>query len=553
MLEAFERKIRDVQLRCSANLLLEQSAMALTTAGIISAFAVLIERLSGVEIISNWFAMLLAVICIAGVAVIYKLRQPSRMHAALLIDERLELKERFSTTIMIDGSEDPFARAAQNQARNHANSMRLDSHFPIRFSSRWYYTASSWAILFAIFIFLPQQDLFGYISKKNVRDQETIRREVAKDAIKKAATPIKLALKRLGDEGLSSDLAKLDPLMNRELPEDAKRQAIRKLGDISDKLKKLQATTKMESVEIAKQMMRQLKGTPQGLSQKLGMELAKGNFSKASDMLRQLQKQMEDGKLTDDQKKRLSKQLKDLATQLKDLAEKNGQLEKELAKMGLGKNLSKLSPKQLQQALQKKGLTSDQIKKLMKKASSCKSACNSCSQLGAAMASAGSAGAGGDQLSELMDQLNAMEAMSQQMQMAQASIDEISRAIGCLGKGMCQGGGCTKPWSAGPSNKWGKGSGGPGKGQGARETADGGKFSTKNTKVTSKTEKPGPIVASWYFKGEQVKGNAQRDYSAVVEAGRDSAAEAISENQIPRKYEDTVKKYFGGLQETTVE
>ena len=189
----------------------------------------------------------------------------------------------------------------------------------------------------------------------------------------------------------------------------------------------------------------------------------------------------------------------------------------------------------------------------MNKAAACKSACNSCSQLGAAMASAGAGSAGGgEQLSELMDQLNAMEAMSQQMKLTQASIDEISRAIGCLGEGMGNGAG-NKPWQAGMSNMQGKGTGGPGIGQGYRATADGGKFSTKDTKVNNKNAKPGPTVASWYFKGEQVKGKARRDYSAVVEAGRESAAEAISENQIPRKYEKTVMEYFGGLKKNAPE
>jgi hypothetical protein len=46
-----------------------------------------------------------------------------------------------------------------------------------------------------------------------------------------------------------------------------------------------------------------------------------------------------------------------------------------------------------------------------------------------------------------------------------------------------------------------------------------------------------------------VKGEARRDFAEVVEAGRARAADAISENQIPRKYEEAVKKYFGQLEQ----
>ena len=66
--------------------------------------------------------------------------------------------------------------------------------------------------------------------------------------------------------------------------------------------------------------------------------------------------------------------------------------------------------------------------------------------------------------------------------------------------------------------------------------------------MTGKSDQ-GPVIASWYFKDTQVKGEARRDFTEVVEAGRASAADAISENQIPRKYEDAVKKYFGQLEQ----
>jgi len=54
----------------------------------------------------------------------------------------------------------------------------------------------------------------------------------------------------------------------------------------------------------------------------------------------------------------------------------------------------------------------------------------------------------------------------------------------------------------------------------------------------------GPVIASWYFKGEQVKGESKRKYQEVVEAARDRAAEAITDKQVPREYQKTVMDYF---------
>jgi hypothetical protein len=57
------------------------------------------------------------------------------------------------------------------------------------------------------------------------------------------------------------------------------------------------------------------------------------------------------------------------------------------------------------------------------------------------------------------------------------------------------------------------------------------------------------VIVIWSFKDFQVKGEARRDFTGAIEAGRANAAEAISENRIPRKYEEAMKKYFGQLEE----
>ena len=72
---------------------------------------------------------------------------------------------------------------------------------------------------------------------------------------------------------------------------------------------------------------------------------------------------------------------------------------------------------------------------------------------------------------------------------------------------------------------------------------------TIKTRAKSKVD-DGPVIASWYFHDSQVKGEDKRDFTEVIQAGRDTAAEAITENEIPRKYEDAIKKYFGGLEQS---
>jgi len=73
------------------------------------------------------------------------------------------------------------------------------------------------------------------------------------------------------------------------------------------------------------------------------MALAKGDFAQASELLKQLQKDIAQGKLSEQQQKALAGQLQELGKQLQELAQKNAELEKELEKLGLDKSLATLS------------------------------------------------------------------------------------------------------------------------------------------------------------------------------------------------------------------
>lgn len=113
---------------------------------------------------------------------------------------------------------------------------------------------------------------------------------------------------------------------------------------------------------------------------------------------------------------------------------------------------------------------------------------------------------------------------------------------------MGQGLGYQGPFMEGSSDRSGPGTGGPGVGYGPRGTASG-DTSTQRTRLKNK-QKQGPVIASWYFQESQIKGEAKRDFTEVVQAARDGAAAAISENEIPRKYEEAIKKYFGRLEQS---
>lgn len=550
MLKAFDKKLRVVRLRCSINLLLRQAGRILVGTGVIAAVVALTEQLFAMRVVNDARLWVFFGAAAVSILVLWLVNQPNRMQASLLLDERLRLRERFSTALAFADSKDPFAQAACNEARARAERMELAGHFPIRPSRCWLYAASVWIFAGAIVLFMPQKDLLGFLRKQYEQKEQVKKIEQAKAEIKEAAAPVKLAVSQLGKPELAEALSKLEDMPKDARPEDIKREAIRALGDLSEQIKKMQSSAQLETAELMQKMFKQLRSSSDMFSQKMVQALATGNFAEASNLLDQMRKELEESKLTEEQRKALAEQLQNLAKQIQQLAQKNEELEKDLEKLGLDKNLAKMDEKQLREALQKQGLSSEKIEELLKKAAACRSACNRCSKLGDAMAScgAGSAGLSGDELGALMDQLDELQATKEQLMMMQASLNEIGRCMGCLGEGMCEGLGGMGPFKEGFAQKYGAGTGGPGMGYGPVGIDETGQTSDKKTRVENKGGE-GPMVASWYFKGTQVKGEAKREFSQVVQAGRDSAAEAISENEIPRKYEDAVKSYFGQLEE----
>jgi hypothetical protein len=549
--KAFQRKITAVQIRCGLNLLLRQAGCVLAIAGAIAALAVLAEHLLAVRIVVPAALWGFWGVVAALTLVLWFRKLPSRMQASLLLDERLRLHERSSTTLALADSEDPFARAAREESLRAVQRADLRGHFPIGLPRSWYYGAGTWLVVIAVVLFMPEKDLLGLLKKKQQQEQEVKKLEEAKAEVKQAAESVKAAVKELHEPTLEEALKKLDEVAQAGQPQEAKREAIKALGDLSDKLKQMQGSTQLDAANMMEQTLRRLRGSADPFSQQVRMALAKGDFARAANLLSQLQKELMQGKLSDQQREDMAKQLQQLAKELAKLAEQKRELEEELQKLGLDKKLAELSEQKLRQTLQQQGLTPDLVDQVMKKMAASQAAAGKCAGLGMAMAACG-AGTGGlsaDDLADAIDQLNALESLQQQAMLLQGSLNEIGRGIALLGTGLYEGVGSQQPFREGYSDgMMGPGSGGLGSGFGPRSSDTEGQTGTKPARANTASGQ-GAVIASWYFKDVQIKGEARRDFTEVVEAGRANAAEAISENQIPRKYEEAMKKYFGQLEQ----
>jgi len=539
---AFDRKLRDVRRRWSVNILLEQLALMAMLAGTATALAVLTERALALRFVAGWHLAAGGAIAAVAAAGLWLRRRPSPIQAALLLDERLATRERFSTALAVARSEDPFAAAACEEAHRAAEDVRLGKHFPVCFTRRWLWAAAAWTA-FAACLLLPEMDLFGHGAERAQLQKKAQELAQAKAQVVEKIAPIQSRIEQLGDKALAEDLASLDDLDKSLQADDLKRQAIRKLSDLDKKLSELQQAPEVQAVQELESMLRRLKGDRGDLDQQLTHALAAGDFDKAGKILEDLKERLEAGKLTQEQREALARQLENLARQMAELAADKKALEDALKQAGCDSKLANLSPDQLRKALKDAGLSEEQIKKIMDKAQAqqiaqmkCKSLGKSLGKCAGGLCEGTGAGAAGE-MAGTLEELDNLEAMKDRMKLVKATQEEIDAAIALLGQGQCAGGLCQ---GNGPGNP----NGPPQQAWGNRDTGGDEPTNTAKTGVANQDTEEGPIVASTYVKGPQIKGTSKRDYQAVVAAAKDRAAEAVSENKVPRQYQSAVKDYF---------
>jgi len=571
--DMLDKKLRSAGRRHSGSIFLSRLAAALVAAGGVAAVAALAHRLLGLPAFTmeTVGSALLAAVLVGGVWWFFG--RPSRAAVAVLVDERLGLKERVSTALAFSDSGDAFAQAAAGQARAAADRLNVPPHFPVRPGGRrWVLAILTWGLAAALFVLVPTWDALGFLKKQTDEEKAKTEAVQAQADVKEAVKQLEAVVKQLGDPTLLNQLEQLKEIPPTASADEIRRQAIQKLEDISQKTRDLQNQQNLAQAQALQDKLQQLRSPPNSESQELNRALQKGDFAKASQTLSELRQKLDEGKMTPEQKEALAKQLEELARQLEKLAQDNADLAEELAKKGMDKELASTTPEELREALKKAGLSDEDIEKLMQKAQQNQAANKACKGLGKSMGLPGlssPAGLGSGDLADFQDMLNDLEVAQMRLDQVQKASELAKDAQTRLGCSQCKGAGCescqgggsgedgngigsgkngsgTSPWGPGGlTDGIGQGTGGAGRGFGERPTADDdGTTKTNKTRANNPDAPDAPIIASWHIQGDQIKGEATQSVGDVVQTKREQAAQAVTDNDIPKKYDGAIQKYY---------
>lgn len=536
---AFDRHLRRVRRRLVANLLLRQLGVSLCLAVVPAAGAVALLKL-GLLAGAWWQAWpVLPAAVLAGLGLAWA-RRPGAMTAALAIDRELNTRERFSSALALRGDASTFARAAVADARRAAGRIDLRRRFAIRPTAHGPVALALLGGLVAAGLGLPTVDLLGLLARREEHLQQQSRLAEARSDVDQAVASVQTAVRKLGDPDLTEALEALEASGELTRPQDVRRDAIRKLGNLKDQLQQRRENQPLASFEEMQSSLRNLRSLPDPASRDLHRAVAEGDFNKAAETLDELRQKLQDGKLSEQQRDALQRQLADLGEQLDRLAKQNAAAKRACQQAGLDEEHAGMGEEELREELKKRGWTEEQIDELARRLRDCHGGSQQLAELAEQVA----ATCQGENLSpaDLADLARALRrsgTLQDQIAQIEGNLEDVENALRLLG-GQGDGGGLALTPQPGGSKA--------GSGPGSKQASDPIDAKMLDTRVQGKPAQ-GPAVASWYFRGRQVRGKARQQLQQVVRAARDRAGDAISEQTIPRRYETPVKRYFGDFEE----
>ncbi|GAB4518460.1 MAG: hypothetical protein Tsb0013_22560 [Phycisphaerales bacterium] len=409
---------------------------------------------------------------------------------------------------------------------------------------------------------LPQQDVLSWFAPEE-REERLAEAEREKEIIEikqqveEARRDLDAALSDLDDDTLDELLKQDEDIEEPRTPEELRAAELRTLTAVRDRLEEIERDAQAQT-EALKEMTATI-DIPEGMETpvtKMGEALKKGDFSEALEQLNELKKQLENGGLSEEQKRAMREQLQQLADQLQRAAEQNQQAMRELAEQaGLPPELAN-DPQALQQAIQnaqhlseqQKQQLQQQLQQMQKASGQCQQCAGGMSQLAQSLGQAGQGGA----MQGLQGQLSQMEMLEQQLKNAQAAKGQCQGAMAGIGKGQGVGQSQLPLWAQ--KQPLVQGGGGQGAGSFGRGGNEAGSDNSQQTVADSKkadtvVNPSGPIIGSMIAEGgEQIRGESVAQFREVAQAGGRAASDAIDEHRVPKEYEEIVKRYFGGLE-----
>jgi hypothetical protein len=216
-------------------------AWTATGAAIVALVAVLVIRAFSLHLprpLTSLGALVLAAIVAALIRAYWQ--RPGEREAALAIDQRLGLKEKFSTALFMRASHDPFAQASVRDAEQTADNVSLHKRFPLNWPRHWFYSLAVALLAISALWWMPALDLAGTAEARQQQAQADAGLEKSRQVLREALVQIDAMPKtETTEEAIRNARQNLDAILKTppKDPDSARRTALQALQDVNEAMK----------------------------------------------------------------------------------------------------------------------------------------------------------------------------------------------------------------------------------------------------------------------------------------------------------------------------
>ncbi len=450
------------------------------------------------------------------------LRAPTKLAAALSLDERFGLKERVTTSLTLAPEMHglPAAQALFADVNERVGRLDVGERFPVRMRWNVALVPAGGLLLAAVAVFYDPTPLRATPPK----EEEVAKAPVNKEEIEKKMQELaKKAREKRDTEKLKGD--KADPLddelkniLNR--PRDTKEEVKDRIKDLTSLEEKMKAkqdalTEKAQAVKDQLKQMNKMASTDpkNGPAKDLQKAIDKGDFKKAQEEIERLAKKVQDGKMTEEEKQQLREQVKQMKEKMQAAADPKMAEEKlqELKRQG------KIDQQQFDKAMEQvkknaQKMSGEDRQKLEELADALKE-CEKCMK-------DGNGDKASDALKKAGQALRKMDDLDSDA--ADEQLEQLKDAKRCLCKGM---------------NSLGIG-------EGRRPESDPHETRSFTTRIKGDFDPKGQKELTGFAPGTAFKKKSSSEIAGEIKQASQEAPEAIERQRIPRAASDMAKGYF---------
>ena len=481
----------------------------------------------------NWQLYLtgLGLACVLITVTTWALDKRTNVEVATEVDQKFGLRDRISSALACEETKNPFAATViqdAHQVSEEANvQSKIPSAFPIKFPIE-----SSWILFIgiavgAVFI-SPQWNLFG-------NQTPSFQNPVIMTTESQVEESIDAVIDQISEEtelstSLEKELADLAELssIDSDDPEAMRHEALRQMTDLQKQLDEmLQSEDALAFAEMSRRL-KELQLPTDSETLPLIVALKKGDFGQAKKEFERLEERLNSETISEEERKNLEDALKQLAEQLQELSAANEALASALSAAGLDSALAD-NPEAAQKAIANAtNLNDEQKKQLLEMLKTQQSASKKCENMAKECQNA----CQGSDKSKMAGELEQLEAIKNFCTKAQLA----KRACQNAGNKMCNNPGLT---------------GARGKGNGGANRVAETETSTVAERSPVKTGEGSIIARQLFHGGLLTTGDSESQVRETVLAERESAERAIADEQVPKRYHELLRHYFGQLEKLT--